>query len=375
MGEILLENKKDKITLTNTLSSAESINERVYNALSSGMFETLLPVTVKEKRKETVLECTARDMMPLCSYYGSAFTKRQFLNIAYMIAQQIKFCEKNMVNADNLDLRSDRIFTDGKTNALKFVLWPIVNNEHCKPAYLFLKQLPDEIAFGVYDDKDYLNEYRAFFENGRGFNINEFERLVSRLKDGQPTESCSDNNGQNGNTGGTMENTRIVPQVRCCENCGAENELSSKFCLKCGSKLGEAVNSAEYTADVNASDNVTAADGSPLTQVLSDNEENAVSAVLLRISTAQAVVINKPVFVIGSRENECDLVISDNKFISRRHAEIIAKNGRYYIVDCGSTNKTYLNGRALPPCTEAEIFKGAKIRLANEDFTFATELR
>ena len=55
------------------------------------------------------------------------------------------------------------------------------------------------------------------------------------------------------------------------------------------------------------------------------------------------------------------------------HADIITHDGRYYIVDKNSTNKTFVDGKVIPPDTETEIFQGTKIRLADEDFTFVIE--
>ena len=52
---------------------------------------------------------------------------------------------------------------------------------------------------------------------------------------------------------------------------------------------------------------------------------------------------------------------------------IITKKSRFFIVDRKSANNTFLNGMILPRETEIEIFSGAKIRLANEEFIFKTE--
>lgn len=55
------------------------------------------------------------------------------------------------------------------------------------------------------------------------------------------------------------------------------------------------------------------------------------------------LVVGAHSLVIG-RLPECDLVLSDPN-VSRRHAEIRpAGNGRYELVDLGSTNGTRVNG-------------------------------
>ncbi|MDI7246859.1 MAG: DUF3662 and FHA domain-containing protein [Bacillota bacterium] len=46
------------------------------------------------------------------------------------------------------------------------------------------------------------------------------------------------------------------------------------------------------------------------------------------------------------RSGSCDIVI-ENAGVSRRHAEIVREGGRFYVVDLGSTNGTYVNGRKV----------------------------
>ena len=98
-----------------------------------------------------------------------------------------------------------------------------------------------------------------------------------------------------------------------------------------------------------------------------------ICATLTRVRTGESFTLNKPVFKVGSNSEICDIVIRDNPYISRNHANIITKKSRFFIVDRKSANNTFLNGMILPRETEIEIFSGAKIRLANEEFIFKTE--
>ena len=77
-------------------------------------------------------------------------------------------------------------------------------------------------------------------------------------------------------------------------------------------------------------------------------------------------------FHIGKERSYVDYCISGNPTISRSHADIINKNGQFYIVDNNSTNHTYVNGEMIPSNTEIPLSHGAKIRLSNEEFEFKT---
>lgn len=63
-------------------------------------------------------------------------------------------------------------------------------------------------------------------------------------------------------------------------------------------------------------------------------------------------------------------MINDNVLVSRSHADIICRNGRYYVLDLHSKNKTYINDKVLPIEHEMEIFSGDMLKLANEEFLF-----
>ena len=60
----------------------------------------------------------------------------------------------------------------------------------------------------------------------------------------------------------------------------------------------------------------------------------------------------------------------DNSAVSRSHADIIARNGAYFIRDNNSLNHTFLDGRQLQGGVEVQLENGVKFKLADEDFEF-----
>lgn len=91
---------------------------------------------------------------------------------------------------------------------------------------------------------------------------------------------------------------------------------------------------------------------------------------LIRKKNNEKISLNKPVFRVGKERSYVDYFIGDNTAISRSHANIINRNGEYFIVDTNSTNHTYVNGTMINSNEEVRLSHGAKIRLANEDFEF-----
>lgn len=88
---------------------------------------------------------------------------------------------------------------------------------------------------------------------------------------------------------------------------------------------------------------------------------------LINVKTGQQIIINKDTFWIG--KEDVDLQI-DKDVISRKHAVIMTKMNHYFVSDNGSTNKTYVDNKEIPPKASVEIFKGTRIKFANQEYEF-----
>src|SRR3954447_23892870 len=60
------------------------------------------------------------------------------------------------------------------------------------------------------------------------------------------------------------------------------------------------------------------------------------------------------------RASDCTIPIKD-RYLSRKHAEIIAERGAWILKDCGSANGTYLNGSRME--RDHPLRTGDRIRL------------
>lgn len=97
-------------------------------------------------------------------------------------------------------------------------------------------------------------------------------------------------------------------------------------------------------------------------------EDVVIYPLLYRIKTSEMIDVDKPVFTIGKNRQVVDYAVTDNKTVSRTHANIITRDGRYYVLDLGSKNKTYVNDVPVEPGVEHEIQIGDCIKLSNEKF-------
>jgi len=103
-----------------------------------------------------------------------------------------------------------------------------------------------------------------------------------------------------------------------------------------------------------------------------NQEENEKASYLIRKKTGEIIQLDKQTFIIGKLDTCCDYVIRGNNAISRLHAVIKYRedSDSYFIVDCNSTNHTYLNGRRIESEQPAELKDGMHIHLALEEFIF-----
>lgn len=91
---------------------------------------------------------------------------------------------------------------------------------------------------------------------------------------------------------------------------------------------------------------------------------------LIRRKNGEKIVVNRNIFKIGKDESYVDYCIKQNPTVSRNHADIIRKSDGYYIVDKGSLNHTFINGRRIEPNVYEKLEHEDLIQIADEIFGF-----
>lgn len=103
----------------------------------------------------------------------------------------------------------------------------------------------------------------------------------------------------------------------------------------------------------------------------SEAAEIKINPYIVRETTGERAMINKPVFKLGKATRGVDYRVDGNNAISRIHAIITLKdNNQYYIKDNKSTNHTYVNNVQLDPDQELLLTNNCTITLGDEDFLF-----
>jgi len=91
---------------------------------------------------------------------------------------------------------------------------------------------------------------------------------------------------------------------------------------------------------------------------------------IVRVKNNDVVELNQDIIRLGRSNDQVEYTIGGNSTIGRVHARLIVRDGKCYIIDNKSMNKTYLNNKELLPEKEYLLNNLDVIRLSNESFEF-----
>jgi serine/threonine protein kinase/ribosomal protein L40E len=138
---------------------------------------------------------------------------------------------------------------------------------------------------------------------------------------------------------------RKVRRVKVCPKCKHRNELSARFCVRCGYAF--------------------------------IGVRPAVLRVIEPVRAAWEMPVAKSPMLFGRARPEegyrpdFDMSFYDPEgYISRRHGQIIRARNGYFITDLGSSNGTYVNDRLLPPHKPRLLRNGDEVTIGEVVFQF-----
>ena len=91
-------------------------------------------------------------------------------------------------------------------------------------------------------------------------------------------------------------------------------------------------------------------------------------ACLLRLATGERCAIPHVRAAIVGRSSSCDIPLSGNTNISRRHGSISLCDNGVEFEDLGSANGSFAYGERIIPHVRVRLHDGDTLRLADEDF-------
>lgn len=307
----------------------ERINETELSQLARIKPCGIMHVT-KTKKDSVIYTCPAN--INLTDRLKKAISKYDFFFMIEQIVIMVEDVYNNGLNVNSVRFNMDDVYINEMTKEMYFIYFPIVGGQESADIVGFIENIIYTMTPVINEDTNYISRFMYYVRSFHGFNGNAIEKYISREE--RAVVNVLKNKAV------TMQQTmqqQIMQQVMQ------------------GSMDGTTVLSD---------------DGISVQQIQQMQPVNYHFASLTRQVTGEKIELGKPSFVLGKNPEKSDYAVAGNTNISRVHAVITTRNGRYYVMDQNSTNGTFINGRIIKAGQETEILPGDCLMLANEEFIF-----
>lgn len=329
MSKLKVSIKKSTVTAMMKAGRKERINETELSQLARIKPCGIMHVT-KTKKDSVIYTCPAN--INLTDRLKKAISKYDFFFMIEQIVIMVEDVYNNGLNVNSVRFNMDDVYINEMTKEMYFIYFPIVGGQESADIVGFIENIIYTMTPVINEDTNYISRFMYYVRSFHGFNGNAIEKYISREE--RAVVNVLKNKAV------TMQQTmqqQIMQQVMQ------------------GSMDGTTVLSD---------------DGISVQQIQQMQPVNYHFASLTRQVTGEKIELGKPSFVLGKNPEKSDYAVADNTNISRVHAVITMRNGRYYVMDQNSTNGTFINGRIIKAGQETEILPGDCLMLANEEFIF-----
>lgn len=401
MSKLNVDFKNGQITVKSKLQKGEQLNERELAVFQQKMIRGLMRPVVRNDKK---IDYSAPIGVYLKSFLQNGITKYDFFLIIAQIAEAVNKIEIYGFSYDNLLLDLDYIFINERTKEVQFVYQPVIAllpNENSN-IFTLLYQMVNCTQLHLNETEFFINDFVEFLRRLPYFDTKMIEdyilkaqpqvyQQVKRQKKGDSKflkdKLYEDPMGSSAAQGNYSQQNQQFSQQQYYQ---PDNNQSDQFAAhnnwqypgvnpQNGPQAVYHQPPLDSTPPIIPGVPVPPPDAGENTTVLNDggtsvlnNNASAAYPYLIRLSNFERVDIDKPSFRIGKEKSYVDYFVMNNSAVSRIHADIISRDGRYFIKDNNSTNRTFVNGTVIPFEQEYEIFDGDAVMLANEAFEFHT---
>lgn len=329
MSKLKVSIKKSTVTAIMKAGRKERINETELSQLARIKPCGIMHVT-KTKKDSVTYTCPAN--INLTDRLKKAVSKYDFFFMMEQIVIMVQNVYNNGLNVNSVRFNIDDVYINEMTKEMYFIYFPIVGGQESADIVGFIENIIYTMTPVINEDTNYISRFMYYVRSFHGFNGNAIEKYISR------EERAVVN---------VLKNTAVTMQQTM------QQQIMQQVMQ--GSMDGTTVLSD---------------DGISVQQIQQMQPVNYHFASLTRQVTGEKIELGKPSFVLGKNPEKSDYAVADNTNISRVHAVITTRNGRYYVMDQNSTNGTFINGRIIKAGQETEILPGDCLMLANEEFIF-----
>lgn len=335
MSKLKVSIKKSTVTAMMKAGRKERINETELSQLARIKPCGIMHVT-KTKKDSVTYTCPAN--INLTDRLKKAVSKYDFFFMMEQIVIMVQDVYNNGLNVNSVRFNMGDVYINEMTKEMYFIYFPIVGGQESADIVGFIENIIYTMTPVINEDTNYISRFMYYVRSFHGFNGNAIEKYILR------EERAVVN---------VLKNKAVTMQQQIMQQQTMQQQIMQQVMQ--GSMDGTTVLSD---------------DGISVQQIQQMQPVNYHFASLTRQVTGEKIELGKPSFVLGKNPEKSDYAVADNTNISRVHAVITMRNGRYYVMDQNSTNGTFINGRIIKAGQETEILPGDCLMLANEEFIF-----
>lgn len=351
----------------------QQLNQREVNAISEGTVEGLLLFEVSTSGFKTNLTYNTEGLIPLCDFLQlQGMNRRLFVVLLRHIALILKGIEKNRFSKDLLMWTLQTVYVAPSTWRVYMMYVPLQPFETAGNMKSLLLEIIAQCTFEPGEDIEYVQSLVQDLNSVTAYTVGMLESYCDKV-----AEALLQQKGNTNRSGLCLAcGSKVIASEETCPFCGKRvlsrstnastkntPAIDSEFWPETAKKL-EADAERQKRSDISVNE-----DENGVVTVFRGSQRMAQSVWLEDCSREGKIIINKFPFRVGKMEGVTDYRIFNNN-VSRKHADIIKDQGKFYVVDLDSTNGTYLNGRRTQPGVKELLKDGSIIRFANEEFKF-----
>ena len=340
MSKLKVSIKKSTVTAMMKAGRKERINETELSQLARIKPCGIMHVT-KTKKDSDIYTCPAN--INLTDRLKKDISKYDFFFMIEQIVIMVEDVYNNGLNVNSVRFNMDDVYINEMTKEMYFIYFPIVGGQESADIVGFIENIIYTMTPVINEDTNYISRFMYYVRSFHGFNGNAIEKYISR------EERAVVN---------VLKNKAVTMQQQIMQQQTMQQQTMQQ-------QIMQQVMQGSMDGTTVLSD-----DGISVQQIQQMQPVNYHFASLTRQVTGEKIELGKPSFVLGKNPEKSDYAVADNTNISRVHAVITTRNGRYYVMDQNSTNGTFINGRIIKAGQETEILPGDCLMLANEEFIF-----
>lgn len=326
MSKLKVSIKKSTVTAMMKAGRKERINETELSQLARIKPCGIMHVT-KTKKDSVIYTCPAN--INLTDRLKKAVSKYDFFFMMEQIVIMVQDVYNNGLNVNSVRFNMDDVYINEMTKEMYFIYFPIVGGQESADIVGFIENIIYTMTPVINEDTNYISRFMYYVRSFHGFNGNAIEKYISREE-------------------------RAVVNVLKNKAVTMQQTMQQQI-------MQQVMQGSMDGTTVLSDDSISIQQMQPV---------NYHFASLTRQVTGEKIELGKPSFVLGKNPEKSDYAVAGNTNISRIHAVITTRNGRYYVMDQNSTNGTFINGRIIKAGQETEILPGDCLMLANEEFIF-----